>query len=124
MNHRPYWGPWTRRTRFQQGVTQYSDEANIAALDPGADELERRVLALAESAARGAVTAEAVKTDTGISIRAVTFDELRGFGLSMTQARRVIRLRDEGGLGAAADLDSVPGIPRDQLARLKTLLRD
>jgi DNA uptake protein ComE-like DNA-binding protein len=57
------------------------------------------------------------------SLNAVSFDELRDLGMSVTQARRVIAYRDRGGGFKSLDeLDSVPGFPKDFLAALKKRL--
>ena len=48
--------------------------------------------------------------------------DLRELGLSVTQAKRVIRYRDERGLTSPDDLDGVPGFPKTFLAELKLKL--
>ena len=51
------------------------------------------------------------------------FDDLRGLGLSVTQAKRVLRFRDErGGLSNLDELDEVPGFPKAFLATVKERL--
>ncbi len=50
----------------------------------------------------------------------VTFKQLREFGMSVTQATRVIAYRERrGGFDSVDDLDSVPGIPETFLTELK-----
>ena len=57
-----------------------------------------------------------------ISLASVGFDDLRGMGLSVTQAKRVIRYRDERGITHPDELDQVPGFPKNFLDDLKTKL--
>ena len=53
-----------------------------------------------------------------------SFEELRDLGMSVTQAKRVIRWRDEGqGFSSVDDLDQVPGFPKDFLTSIKDQLR-
>jgi hypothetical protein len=53
-----------------------------------------------------------------------TEQDLRRLGLTLTQARRVLRYRDELGLiSAPADLDAVPGIPPALRAAVQARLR-
>jgi hypothetical protein len=54
-----------------------------------------------------------------LSLRVVTFDELRELGLSVTQSKRVLKYRDERGFNSVDELDQVPGFPRTFLAELK-----
>ena len=44
--------------------------------------------------------------------------------MSVTQAKRVLRYRDEHGLNSVAGLAEVPGIPRDFRAELESKLTD
>jgi DNA uptake protein ComE-like DNA-binding protein len=53
---------------------------------------------------------------------AATFDDLCGLGMSATQAKRVIRYRDERGLTDPDELDQVPGFPENFLAEVKNQL--
>ena len=49
-----------------------------------------------------------------------TFEQLRGLGLSVTQAARMIAVRDaQRGFRSAADLDAIPGLPAEVVADLK-----
>jgi DNA uptake protein ComE-like DNA-binding protein len=52
------------------------------------------------------------------------FDSLRELGMSVTQAKRLLRYRDERGLDSVAGLDDVPGFPRSFLDRLEGRLID
>jgi DNA uptake protein ComE-like DNA-binding protein len=50
----------------------------------------------------------------------VTFEQLRGLGLSVTQATRVIAYRErKDGFSSLDDLDDLPGMPKDLLDDLK-----
>jgi DNA uptake protein ComE-like DNA-binding protein len=57
-----------------------------------------------------------------ISLATADFEDLRDLGLSVTQAKRVIRYRDERGLTSPDELDGVPGFPRTFLDDLKAKL--
>jgi DNA uptake protein ComE-like DNA-binding protein len=52
------------------------------------------------------------------------FEQLRGLGMSVTQAKRVLRYRDERGLDSVERLEEVPGLPRALLDDLKARLID
>lgn len=53
-----------------------------------------------------------------------SFEELRGLGLSITQARRFLAVREErDGFESVDELDAVPGLPRDLTERLREQLR-
>jgi competence ComEA-like helix-hairpin-helix protein len=55
-----------------------------------------------------------------LSLNEASFDELRGVGLSVTQAKRVIRYREENdGFSDLSELDRIPGFPRAFLDRIK-----
>jgi Helix-hairpin-helix motif len=55
-----------------------------------------------------------------LSLSLAEFDELRGLGMSATQAKRVIRYRDErSGFRTLDELDQVPGFPRSFLSGLR-----
>jgi len=55
-----------------------------------------------------------------LSLSEASFDELRDAGLSVTQAKRVIRYREENdGFSDVNELDRVPGFPRTFLDYLK-----
>ena len=61
--------------------------------------------------------------DSGIDVNEATFEQLRGLGLSVTQATRMIAYRErKDGFGSLDDLDTVPGIPKDLLGALKEKL--
>ncbi len=55
-----------------------------------------------------------------VSLSEADFDELHGLGMSITQAKRVIRYREErGGFQTLDELDRVPGFPRNFLDSVK-----
>jgi DNA uptake protein ComE-like DNA-binding protein len=55
-----------------------------------------------------------------VSLSRAEFDELRELGMSVTQAKRVIRYRDErNGFRTLDELDQVPGFPRSFLSGVK-----
>jgi DNA uptake protein ComE-like DNA-binding protein len=63
------------------------------------------------------------RKDSGIDVNEATFEQLRGLGLSVTQATRMIAYRErKDGFGSLDDLDTVPGIPKDLLGALKEKL--
>jgi hypothetical protein len=58
-----------------------------------------------------------------ISLTHGSFEEYRGLGMSVTQAKRVIAFRDrDGGYTSVEDLDRVPGFSRSFLVQLKRRL--
>jgi len=58
-----------------------------------------------------------------LSLSAATFDDLRGIGMSVTQAKRVIRHRDEqDGFRTIGELAQIPGFPKAFLAGIKERL--
>jgi hypothetical protein len=135
------WLPWRRRQAGQAAVV--SDqlarlnrlenelaracaryERAIAALDELADHIEHP---RAEEVVRAAMgdSQNGRSGDTyQVNLSSATFEDLRALGLSVTQAYRVLKLRDRGELRSTAGLDSVPGLPRHQVATLKLRLRD
>jgi competence protein ComEA len=55
-----------------------------------------------------------------LSLSVAEFDDLRELGMSVTQAKRVLRYRDEhGGFTSVEQLNEVPGFPRTFLAEVK-----
>jgi hypothetical protein len=122
VKNRAPWGPVSRRPRFDPERAQDSCEEPPAAPDAAVDELSRRIRLTAGNATRaaGGTTAD----DGRVSLSAATFQDLRSVGMSITQARRVLRAREAGALEGLADLDAVPGIPREQRRRLRQRLRD
>jgi hypothetical protein len=59
-----------------------------------------------------------------VSLRAARFEDLRALGMSVTQANRLLRYRDEKGVDSVARLDEVPGFPGAFRAELQARLRD
>jgi DNA uptake protein ComE-like DNA-binding protein len=57
-----------------------------------------------------------------VSIRSATFEDLRGLGMSVTQAKRLLHHRDEKALSSPDDLDQVLGLPKQFRAELKERL--
>jgi DNA uptake protein ComE-like DNA-binding protein len=63
---------------------------------------------------------KAEPASSGLDVNTVTFEQLRGLGLSVTQATRVIAYRErKDGFKSLDDLDGVPGMPKDLLDDLK-----
>ncbi len=55
-----------------------------------------------------------------LSLNDASFDELRDVGMSVTQAKRVIRYREENdGFSDVAELDRIPGFPKAFLDLVK-----
>jgi DNA uptake protein ComE-like DNA-binding protein len=55
-----------------------------------------------------------------VGLNQASFERLRELGLSITQANRLVRLRDaRGGFSSMDELDELPGFPKDQLDDLK-----
>jgi DNA uptake protein ComE-like DNA-binding protein len=56
-----------------------------------------------------------------VNLNSVTFEQLRGQNLSVTQATRLLAHRERlGGFSSVDDLDQVAGFPEDVLADLKS----
>ena len=96
-------------------------ERAIAALDEHADRLEHPS---ADEIVRTAMAEPLRGPEHVVRLSSASFEDLRGLGLSVTQARRILKLRDGGALESTARLDSVPGIPGSQVAALKLRLID
>jgi DNA uptake protein ComE-like DNA-binding protein len=59
-----------------------------------------------------------------VDVNTASFEELRQVGLSVTQAARLLAMRDAAGrLGSVDDLDALPGLPEDLLAAIKGRIR-
>jgi competence protein ComEA len=55
-----------------------------------------------------------------VSLNEASFEELREIGLSVTQTGRVLAYRERsGGFKSVDELDTIPGFPKDFLARIK-----
>jgi DNA uptake protein ComE-like DNA-binding protein len=55
-----------------------------------------------------------------ITLSSAEFDDLRGLGMSVTQAKRVLRYREQrGGFTDLDELERVPGFPREFLAEIR-----
>ena len=54
-----------------------------------------------------------------LSLNDASFDELRDIGMSVTQAKRVIRYREEHEFQSVDELDRVPGFPKSFLTHVK-----
>ena len=57
-----------------------------------------------------------------VSVLRASFDDLRELGMSVTQAKRVIRHRDDHGITSIDELDQIPGFPKAFLAGIKERL--
>jgi hypothetical protein len=106
---------------LQRACARY--EQAITALDEESTELERR--ARTDAIIDAAMTAPPEREcDEPIHLTHVTFDDLRSVGLSVTQAKRVVALRDEGVLASTDNLDEVPGLPKVVVTELRHRLTD
>ena len=68
------------------------------------------------------VSGDAAPSDAGglVSLSSAGVDELQSLGMSVTQAKRVIRYREErDGFRGIEELDDVPGFPRTFLDQIK-----
>jgi competence ComEA-like helix-hairpin-helix protein len=55
-----------------------------------------------------------------INLNSADYEELREFGMSVTQAKRIVTYREKlGGFRSVDDLDQVPGLPKEFRADLK-----
>ena len=78
----------------------------------------RHEAALAEAARNGRPAARPLRLES------VRFEDLRDAGLSVTQAARVLTVRDRGGLESLSDLGKVPGLSQKSRAMLRHRLSD
>jgi DNA uptake protein ComE-like DNA-binding protein len=62
--------------------------------------------------------------DQRVRLCDATFEDLRRLGLSATQSRRLLRMRDENVLRSIDDLDEVPGIPSALAQEVRSQLRE
>jgi DNA uptake protein ComE-like DNA-binding protein len=89
--------------------------------------LEDRLAALEATAAEqpkqvSEETAAPPAAQGSLHLNKADVEDLRGFGLSLTQSRRVLAQRDKvGGFSSVDDLDEVPGIPAAQRSHLKSV---
>jgi DNA uptake protein ComE-like DNA-binding protein len=56
-----------------------------------------------------------------VSLSSASFDDLRALGMSVTQARRVLRFREQQEIRSVEDLEEIPGFPRAFLTELKRM---
>ncbi len=128
-----------RESRFQEiegRIGQVAERAGGADVAPAAVESDAGEISppewVMEAPPEPAVEPES-EPDTGpeveaapapdgmLSLSSASFDELRETGMSVTQAKRVIRHRDEhGGFRTVDALDQVPGFPKSFLADVKS----
>ena len=76
----------------------------------------------AETPAAEVASVDAAPSDAGgmVSLSSAGVDELQSLGMSVTQAKRVIRYREErDGFRSIEELDDVPGFPRTFLDQIK-----
>ncbi len=60
------------------------------------------------------------RTARELSLSEANFEQLRALGMSVTQAKRVIRHREQrGGFRSLEELDAVPGFPRAFLGEIR-----
>ena len=65
-----------------------------------------------------------VRLSSGQHLNQATFEQLRALGFSAAQANRVIAYRDLlGGYKAVDDLETVPGVQREFVTKLKDRLQ-
>jgi DNA uptake protein ComE-like DNA-binding protein len=95
-------------------------EAELAATRRRLDEANERTLAAERRATQIETETRQEEEGEPVSLSSATFDDLRGLGLSVTQAKRVLDFRERlGGFDSVADLDHVPGFPKSLLTELK-----
>jgi DNA uptake protein ComE-like DNA-binding protein len=111
----------SRHSRFRPVESKRRLASDIYELNYLQRELER-----ARDRHREALAALAASDDADrrVRLRDATFEDLSRLGLSATQSRRLIRLRDENALRSLDDLDEVPGIPSVLAQEVRSQLRD
>jgi DNA uptake protein ComE-like DNA-binding protein len=104
---------WARATLAERRVTEL--EALVEGAEAG--ELGHD---LTEAGDPDAGSDDPITEPGSVTLGEATFRDLRGLGLSMTQAKRVLRYRDERGvIHSVEDLDRVPGLPWTMRMRLR-----
>ena len=105
--------------RYERAIAELDERAGrIRLVHPPAEQVVQSAMAEPTEGEGG------LPIEKRVRLSSASFDDLRGLGLSITQARRVLKLRDRGALQSPAGLDAVPGIPHRQRALLKLRLRD
>ena len=99
-----------------------ADRAEYAECELG--RLRERVEAMKRAAAQAAVLShpggDGESDDGPLDLNLASFEQLRGLGLSLTQAARVIGQREQhGGFRSVDDVDGINGIPKDVKQTLK-----
>ena len=62
----------------------------------------------------------AAESNGTISLSSAELDDLRGLGMSVTQAKRVLRYREQrGGFTDFGELERVPGFPHELLVEIR-----
>ena len=106
--------------RYERAIAELDDRAGrLRLVHPPAEQVVRTAMAEPTEGEEGGLA-----TGKRLKLSSATFEDLRGLGLSITQARRVLKFRDRGALQSPAGLDAVPGLPHKQRALLKLRLRD
>jgi len=92
------------RLREAEAIAAASDELLKAAAGPSRPDPRR--------ASRG--------KDDRLDLNAATFEDIRGLGLSVTQAARLVAHRDaRGGFSSIGQLDNLAGLPKKEVRQLK-----
>ncbi|HZA90154.1 MAG TPA: helix-hairpin-helix domain-containing protein [Solirubrobacterales bacterium] len=114
-------GGWLRERVVRR--EEAASEGPAASEEPAAT--EEPAAAGAPATQDSTVEAEPAGEDDGrVGLNSGSFEDFRGLGMSVTQAKRVISYREElGGYSSVDDLDRVPGFPAVFLAELKRQLR-
>jgi DNA uptake protein ComE-like DNA-binding protein len=107
---------------LEERVAKEADRADRAEREAG--RLGERIEAMKRAAAQAAVAAhpsgDNASSDGELDLNAASFEQLRGLGLSVTQAARVIGQREQhGGFSSLDDVDGVMGIPKSVKQTLK-----
>ncbi len=121
----------TRMDAIEASLTRVTSLSEaLEALEARLPELDRRArmgdeLAMALSRYGGRSEAEPLEGGPLERLNGASFEQLRSMGLSVTQAARVIALRDgRRGFAAVDEVDQVPGLSADAAAELKRSLGD
>jgi DNA uptake protein ComE-like DNA-binding protein len=120
-------GAEVQRLRDELGDAQKRARADAERADRAERDradLQERVAAMKRAAAQAAAATDPGDRDAVVSgkldLNTASFEQLREFGLSVTQAARLIGQREQhGGFGSVDDVDGVVGLPRDVKQSLK-----
>jgi DNA uptake protein ComE-like DNA-binding protein len=105
----------SRQRLRESRVRLQLSESHAERVERIATEAERHLRAVDDAYAE----AQAADAAERVDLSSAGFEQLRALGLSVTQATRVLRWREQAELTKVDDLDRIPGLPNELRAELK-----